>query len=58
MAKAKLGTGGRFAALTAKLKSKGIGSGEAGAIAASAGRKKFGKAKFQKMAASGRKGSK
>lgn len=45
--KAKLGTGKRFKSLTRKVKSK--------ALAAWIGRKKYGKTKFQKMAANGRK---
>ena len=47
MAKAKLGSGARFKALKKK-----VGSA---AIAAHIGRKKHGKAKFQKLAAAGRK---
>lgn len=54
--KAKLGEGGRFAALKQQIAGeKGIDSDEAGAIAASAGRAKYGKAKFQAMAAKGKK---
>jgi hypothetical protein len=50
-AKAKLGAGGRFAAVA-----KAAGGGEKGAaIAAAAGRKKYGNAKMAKMAAKGRK---
>lgn len=52
--KAKLGAGGRFAAVA-----KAAGGGERGArIAAAAGRKKYGVTKMAKMAAKGRKGSK
>ena len=51
--KAKLGTGARFKALTAKLKTQGVKDPKA--LAASIGRKKYGKAKFQKMAAAGKK---
>lgn len=47
MAKAKLGSGVRFRKLAKKVKSK--------ALAAWIGRKKFGKKRFQKMAAAGRK---
>ena len=47
MAKAKLGSGARFKALKKK-----VGSA---ALAAYIGRKKHGKAKFQKLAAAGRK---
>lgn len=50
--KAKLGSGARFAAVA-----KAGGGGKKGAaIAASAGRKKYGKAKFQKLAKNGKKG--
>jgi hypothetical protein len=45
---APLGEGGRFAVLTKKTGSPGL--------SAFIGRKKFGKAKFQKMAAKGKKG--
>lgn len=44
----KLGGGGRFA----QLESKGL----SGALAATIGRKKFGKAKFQSLAAKGKSG--
>lgn len=49
--KAKLGSGGRFAALKNKLKDK---VSDPAAVAASIGRKKYGKKKFQKLAAKGR----
>jgi hypothetical protein len=52
--KAKLGQGGRFAALKAKIAKRG-GVTNPGAVAAAIGRKKYGKAKFQSMAAKGRK---
>lgn len=52
--KAKLGSGGRFAALKESVEKEGKSPKVAGAIAASVGRKKYGKAKFQKMAAQGR----
>jgi hypothetical protein len=55
MKKAKLGTGKRFAAGEKKIEKEGIGKKEAGAIMASAGRKKYGAKKFNKMAAKGRK---
>jgi len=58
MAKAKLGTGARFKAGVSKLTSKGYSKKRAGAIMATAGRKKYGKAKFQKLAAAGRKRAK
>jgi len=48
----KPGGGGRFAKMKAKLKGK---VSDPGAVAASIGRKKYGKAKFQKMAAKGKK---
>lgn len=51
--KPKLGSGKRFSALKGKLSRKGVKS--PGALAASIGRKKYGKAKFQKMAASGKR---
>ena len=50
--KAKLGTGERFAQLTEKLRGK---VRNPKAVAAAIGRKKFGKRKFQQMAAKGRK---
>jgi len=53
MAKAKLGSGKRFKALKGKLKRKGVKNPKA--LAAHIGRKKYGKAKFQKLAAAGRK---
>jgi hypothetical protein len=55
--KAKLGTGKRFAALKTKL-SRRRGKAKVsdpGALAAWIGRKKYGKRKFQKLAAGGRK---
>ena len=52
--KAKLGTGTRFKALTKSLKKRGDIK-DPGALAAWIGRKKYGKKKFQKMAAKGRK---
>ncbi len=50
------GGGGRFAALVNKLKGKGKSEDSAKAIAASIGRKKYGKSKFQEMASKGKKG--
>lgn len=50
------GGGGRFAALVGKLKGKGKSEESAKAIAASIGRAKYGKSKFQAMAAAGKKG--
>ena len=54
MAKAKLGSGARFKALKASLAKKGNVQNP-GAVAAAIGRKKYGVAKFQKLAASGKK---
>jgi hypothetical protein len=51
----KLGGGGRFAKLTGKLESQGKSPEAAKAIAAAAGRKKYGATKMAKMAAAGRK---
>lgn len=45
----KPGGGGRFQKLKKELKKKGVD--DPGALAASIGRKKYGKAKFQAMAA-------
>ena len=53
MAKAKLGSGKRFKSLKAKLARRGARS--PGALAAWIGRRAVGKARFQKMAAAGRK---
>lgn len=51
----KLGSGERFAALVRKLmKQKGISEERAKKLAAWIGRNKYGKARFQKMAAHGR----
>ena len=50
----KLGMGGRFAKLEKSIAKKGKVSNPA-AVAAAIGRKKYGKAKFQQMAAAGRK---
>jgi hypothetical protein len=52
--KAKLGSGKRFASGVKKIEKEGLSKKSAGAIMASAGRKKLGKAKFQKLAAKGR----
>lgn len=51
----KLGGGGRFAAGVKKLTGKGYSKKSAGAIMASAGRKKYGAKKMAKMSAAGRK---
>ena len=51
--KPKLGSGKRFKQLTGKLKKQGVKNPKA--LAAAIGRKKYGKAKIQKMAAKGRK---
>lgn len=50
---APLGEGGRFAALKQKLADKGAKN--PGALAASIGRKKYGKKRFQELSAKGRK---
>ncbi len=49
------GGGGRFAKMVAALVKKGTPAANAKAIAAAAGRKKYGKKRFQKMATTGRK---
>ena len=51
-AKAPLGQGGRFAALKAKVAKSG--ARDPGAVAAAIGRKKYGKKKFQSLAAKGK----
>lgn len=51
----KLGGGGRFAKLTAKVQAQGYSKKSAKAVAAAVGRAKYGKKKFQAMAAKGRK---
>lgn len=49
----------KFSKLSSKIQQKqGIGKERANAITAAIGRKKYGKAQFQKMAAAGRKKSK
>lgn len=53
MKKPKLGSGARFKALTKKL--KGNGATNPAALAAYIGRKKYGKKKFAKLSAKGRK---
>lgn len=52
---ARVGSGARFAALMGKIAKRG-GVRDPGAVAAAIGRKKYGKAAFQKMAAAGRRG--
>jgi hypothetical protein len=52
---AKPGSGKNFKALVAKLKKQGHDQESAEAIAASIGRKKYGKERFQRMAAKARK---
>jgi hypothetical protein len=49
------GGGGRFAKMVSGLKKEGKSEDSAKAIAASAGRKKYGKNRFQEMAAAGKK---
>lgn len=51
---ARLGSGARFKALSKKIAKRG-NVRNPDAVAAAIGRKKFGKAKFQKLAAAGRK---
>jgi hypothetical protein len=51
--KAKLGSGARFKSLTKKLQKQGVRNPKA--VAASIGRKKYGKKRYQKLAAKGRK---
>lgn len=53
--KPKLGSGARFKALTNKLEDEGKSEESAKAIAASAGRKKYGAKKMASMAAKGKK---
>ena len=53
--KAKLGSGKRFAALSKKIQKGGKSKKAADAIAASIGRKKYGKKKMAKMAAAGKR---
>ena len=58
--KAKLGTGKRFAALKSSIEASSKVPGRKnvrnpGALAASIGRKKFGKKKFSKLSATGRR---
>jgi hypothetical protein len=50
-----LGTGERFDALVKSMTDKGMPEERAKRIAAAIGRKKYGNAKFQKMAAKGKK---
>jgi hypothetical protein len=54
MAKAKLGSGARFKALTKKVEKEGKSAESAKAIAASVGRKKYGNAKMNAMAKAGK----
>jgi hypothetical protein len=54
--KPPLGSGGRFAALKAKIAAKG-NVRDPGAVAAAIGRAKYGKKKFQALAAKGKKGA-
>jgi hypothetical protein len=53
MAKAKLGSGARFSALTQEL-AKEPGINDPKAAAAAIGRRKYGRARMAKMAAAGR----
>lgn len=54
----RLGGGGRFAKLKAALMAEGNSANAAENIAAKIGRKKYGKKKFQSLAAKGRKRAK
>ena len=59
----KVGGGGRFAAVERSIEASNRKKGrkkmrDPGAVAAAIGRKKYGNAKFQKMAAAGRKRAK
>ena len=54
MAQPKLGSGVRFAKLKAKLQGQGKSADSAEAIAASIGRNKYGKKRFQGLAARGK----
>lgn len=51
----KLGDGSRFASFVKKLEGEGKSAESAKAIAASAGRKKYGAKRMTKMAAAGRR---
>ena len=53
--KPALGTGKRFAELEKKIEKEGLPKEAAGAIAANAGRKKFGAKKMSAMAQKGKK---
>jgi len=55
MPKPPLGSGARFAALRDKLDKKGVD--DPGALAASIGRKKYGKKRFQALSAKGQAAS-
>jgi len=56
MAKPKLGSGGRFKALSTSIQRReGISKNRADAIAAAAGRAKYGAKKMASMAAAGRR---
>jgi len=52
----KVGGGGRFQKLKGQIAKRGVVS-DPGAVAASIGRAKYGKGRFQKMASRGRKRS-
>ena len=55
--KSPVGSGERFRAMTKALMKKGHSEESAKKISAAAGRKKYGKKKFQSMAAAGRRRS-
>lgn len=52
--KAPLGEGGRFEAFVSRLKGKGYSEKSAKSIAASAGKRKYGTTRFQRLASKGR----
>jgi len=51
----RLGSGKRFASGKAALMRKGMSAKSAGAVMAARGRKRYGKTRFQKMAAVGKR---
>ena len=51
----KLGSGKRFGALVSVFRKRGMSPKKAAALAASIGRKKFGKKRFKKLSAAGKR---
>jgi len=51
----RVGGGGRFKQVVDAIERKGVSAKRAKAIAAAAGRKKYGKTRFQRLAAQGKK---